>query len=225
MRMLRSPVGVTAGAAGVLLMLAWAGSTQAETGGAPVVVTITNAGVQLLPSQVGAGSVTFAITNRSSLARTLTVAGKKTALITPGKSARLVAAIPNSGTYLLLSYGAHHAAGLSSVLIVVDACTHPAATSVAVTMREGPIELSRTSVPCGTVTFTVTNTGTIVHGFVITGPNDASHFAPGGQGPRLAPGQTAQIVVTFATKGRAFYRCSEPEHDETYGESGFLSVA
>jgi hypothetical protein len=220
--MLSSPVTATACAAVLSVALTSAASTQAGIGGASVAVTITNAGLKLLPLQIPAGTVAFTITNKSSVARTVTVARKRSTLISPGHSDKLTASIPTGGTYLVLSYTARHTAPLSSALTVIDACTRPATTAIAVTMREGPTQLSSTSVPCGTVTFSITNAGTIVHTFQIDAPNETGLVL--GQGRQLNPGESATVTVRFARKGRAYYRCSEPEHDEEYGESGFLAI-
>jgi uncharacterized cupredoxin-like copper-binding protein len=81
---------------------------------------------------------------------------------------------------------------------------------------------SQESVPCGTVTFQVTNAGTIVHAFEIRTPDDPGRVA--GHTPPLQPGQSATLTVRFAVKGRADYSCSEYEHDERYGEIGYLAI-
>jgi hypothetical protein len=39
------------------------------------------------------------------------------------------------------------------------------------------------------------------------------------------PGQIASISVQFTSTGSALYRCSEPEHDQQYGETGSLTAA
>ena len=82
--------------------------------------------------------------------------------------------------------------------------------------------LSRSTVPCGAVTFVVTNVGTIVHTFWIFAPDNNSVAPRGGHGPRIKPGQTVRMTVNFTTTGRAFYECGEMEHGEIYGETGYL---
>jgi uncharacterized cupredoxin-like copper-binding protein len=197
---------------------------QTRAASSTVTVTITSSSILLAPMQVPAGTVVFKIANKGKIPRNFKIAGKSTPTIAVGKSATLRVALPKSGTYLYLSFGKGHTAGRSGVLTVVDTCTNPASASVTVQMQEAPMKLSRQTVPCGTVTFVITNAGTIIHTFQIDVPNSTGVVAPGGQGPRLDPGQTASITVRFTTKGSAFYRCSETEHDEQYGETGSLTV-
>ena len=202
-----------------------AAATQGiRAGSTTVAVTITSPRVTAAPVRVPGGTVVFKVSNRASVSQNFTIAGKSTADIPPGGSATLRVALPKSGSYLFLSYGKHHTAPASGVLAVTNTCSAPVSTSVSVQMQEGPMTLSRQTVPCGTVTFVITNGGTMVHTFQVTTPDNTAIIVPGGQGPRLNPGQSASIIVHFTTKGSAFYRCSETEHDEQYGETGSLKL-
>ena len=184
--------------------------TVAAQAAAPttLVVTITNAQVRVAQAPVHVGLVTFKVTNKSKTARDFRIAGKRTPRIAAGKSATLKVNVTKTGLVVYSS------AGLRGVLTFVDPCTKPATSTVSVQMAEAAMKLSQPSVPCGSVTFTVTNAGTIVHSFRIAGR----------QTPQIQPGQTASLTVQLATKGRVFYSCAEPEHDEMYGETGWIDV-
>lgn len=196
---------------------------QARAGTTTVVVTMTAFKLELAPPTVPVGSVVFKVVNRGKIRRDFKIGGKKTPRIATGKSATLKVEFAKKGTYSYFSAGPDRAARLSGVLVVGEPCTHPAASTVSAKLTGAPIGLSQATVPCGTVTFVVTNVGRVVHSFHITVP-DSTVDAPGGQGPPLNPGQTVRLTVHFTVKGIAIYYCGEPEHDELYDESGYLSV-
>jgi uncharacterized cupredoxin-like copper-binding protein len=66
---------------------------------------------------------------------------------------------------------------------------------VTVTATDLKFTLSRRSVPMGTVIFTVTNKGKLSHDFKIAGKKT----------PRLLPGHSATLRITFSKKGRYPY--------------------
>jgi uncharacterized cupredoxin-like copper-binding protein len=83
-------------------------------------------------------------------------------------------------------------------------------------MVEFAFQLSQTSVPCGTVTFTVKNIGQAEHDFVVNGvPNAATLLVP--------PGGSTTLVVTFTKSGTYGYICDVPGHDRL-GMVGNLTV-
>jgi uncharacterized cupredoxin-like copper-binding protein len=86
-------------------------------------------------------------------------------------------------------------------------------TKVTVTATEFKFKLSKTTVPTGTVIFTVVNRGKISHDFKIGGKKTKS----------LLPGQKATLKVTFKKKGRYGYICSLPGHAGA-GMKGVLGV-
>jgi uncharacterized cupredoxin-like copper-binding protein len=178
-------------------------------------VTITDTQLRVVQKPVRIGLVTFKVANKSKTARDFRIAGKKTPKIAPGKAATLRVTFTKTGLVVYSSTGSGRAL-LSGVFTFVDPCTTPVASTVSLQMREGTIQLSRPSVPCGSVTFAVTNAGTIVHTFQISAAN--------GRGQQLQPGQTANLTVQLTKKGRVFYSCAEPEHDEMYGETGWINV-
>ena len=129
--------------------------------------------------------------------------------------------IAKSGPYLYYSVGGAGGAARRGVLIVVDPCTKPTSSTVHVEMREAPITLSQTTVPCGNVTFVVTNAGSEVHNldlFQTNPPRTILHGSP------LDPGQTRSFAAHLTVKGSVNYLCGQPEHGEEYGEVGFLTA-
>jgi uncharacterized cupredoxin-like copper-binding protein len=191
---------------------------QADAGSTTIAVTMTDAKVKLAATRAPLGSVIFKIVNKGKIPRDFKISGKRTPKIASGKSATLNVEFTLTGTYSYYSVGQGHAGNLSGVFAVVDPCTKPAVSTVSVQLMEAPITLSQTTVPCGTVTFVVTNVGTIVHSFNVTADGRE------GLGPRLNPGQTVSMTVHFSVKGSALYYCAEPEHGELYGMVGYLTV-
>ena len=63
--------------------------------------------------------------------------------------------------------------GLAGLMVLASACSgaspSPSAggTAISATLKEYSIELSATTAPAGPVTFTVTNSGTMIHEFVV----------------------------------------------------------
>ena len=94
----------------------------------------------------------------------------------------------------------------------IAARSHATGTSVSVTSTEFKFKLSKTSVPAGSVTFTLTNHGKIPHDFKIGGKKT----------PLVKPGKSAKITVTLK-KGKAAYLCTVPGH-AALGMKGTLTV-
>src|SRR5713226_727111 len=87
------------------------------------------------------------------------------------------------------------AAALLAVVGVVAAPalgsrTHASATAVTVTATEFKFKLSKTSVPHGSVTFTVVNKGKLAHDFKISGKKT----------PLIKPGKSAKLTVTLKAR-------------------------
>jgi uncharacterized cupredoxin-like copper-binding protein len=109
------------------------------------------------------------------------------------------------------------AAALLAVVGVVAAPafgsrTHASATSVTVTATEFKFKLSKTSVPHGSVTFTVMNKGKLSHDFKIAGKKT----------PLIKPGKSAKLTVTLKA-GKAAYLCTVAGHAAA-GMKGTLTV-
>jgi uncharacterized cupredoxin-like copper-binding protein len=90
--------------------------------------------------------------------------------------------------------------------------THASGTAVTVTATEFHFKLSKTSVPHGSVTFTLVNKGKLGHDFKIGGKKTAV----------IAPGKTAKLTVTLKA-GKAAYLCTVPGHAAA-GMKGTLTV-
>ena len=94
----------------------------------------------------------------------------------------------------------------------IGARTHTTGTAVTVTATEFHFKLSKTSVPHGSVTFTVVNKGHVGHDFKIGGKKTAL----------IAPGKSGKVTVTLK-KGKAAYLCTVPGHAAA-GMKGTLTV-
>ena len=98
------------------------------------------------------------------------------------------------------------AAALLAVVGVVaapafGARTHATGTAVTVTATEFHFKLSKTSVPHGSVTFTLVNKGKLAHDFKIAGKKTAL----------LKPGKSQTLTVTLK-KGSNAYMCTVAGH-------------
>jgi uncharacterized cupredoxin-like copper-binding protein len=109
------------------------------------------------------------------------------------------------------------AAALLAVVGVVAAPSfgarnHATGTAVTVTATEFHFKLSKTSVPHGSVTFTLVNKGKLAHDFKIGGKKTA----------QIKPGKSAKLTVTLKA-GKAAYLCTVPGHAAA-GMKGTLTV-
>ena len=109
------------------------------------------------------------------------------------------------------------AAALLAVVGVVAAPalgsrTHATATAVTVTATEFHFKFSKTSVPHGSVTFTVVNKGHVAHDFKIGGKKT----------PLIKPGKSAKLNVTLKA-GKIAYLCTVAGHAAA-GMKGKLTV-
>jgi uncharacterized cupredoxin-like copper-binding protein len=94
----------------------------------------------------------------------------------------------------------------------LGARSHATGTAVTVTATEFHFKFSKTSVPHGSVTFTVVNKGHVSHDFKIGGKKT----------PLIKPGKSAKLTVTLK-KGKAAYTCTVPGHAAA-GMKGSLTV-
>ena len=90
--------------------------------------------------------------------------------------------------------------------------SHSAGAAVTVTATEFHFKLSKTSVPHGSVTFTVKNAGKLGHDFKIGGKKT----------PVIKPGKSAKLTVTLKA-GKQAYSCTVPGHAAA-GRKGTLKV-
>jgi hypothetical protein len=196
---------------------------RSKAGSFTVTVTITNSRVTLAPLTVPAGSVVFNIVNRANSARDFEIAGKKTPMIATGRSATLrVEVTKRPSPYFSVGPRQARLSGLVGVLV---ACTKPTTSTVDVQIISGKITLSHATVPCGTVTFVVTNkedpATQKIHEFDVDVPTDVKG---GASSPRLLPGQTAKVRISFPFKSDQVYYACRQGRDFEMGEEGFLVV-
>ena len=119
-------------------------------------------------------------------------------------------------------------AGLVGLVILATACgtatTSPSTTAITATLKEYAIELSTATAPAGSVTFTVTNSGTMVHEFVVlktdplaadlpltNGAVTEATYPKMGEVADLAAGATGTLTVTLAA-GHYSIICNLPGH-------------
>lgn len=223
--MLRSHVGV-----GVVWLLVVAAGFAAATfavsptpaSGTPqrgavakVTVTATEFKFKLSKKTVPVGVVEFRVVNKGRIAHDFKIAGKKTPLIRPGKSATLRVVFKKKGRYAYLcTVRGHAAAGMKGVL-AVGTSAPPRTTTTTTTTNPGPggtvqvsmfeygFTLSPSTVPSGNVTFVMTNTGTVTHNFDVEGVKP---------GPFLDPGMSGTMTVNLKAAQKYTYLCDVPGH-------------
>jgi uncharacterized cupredoxin-like copper-binding protein len=235
--MFRSKIGV--GAVGLLVAAAGFGVgtfalSAAPASGTPqradvttVKVTATEFKFKLSRTTVPVGVVVFQVVNKGKIKHDFKIAGKKTPLIRPGKSAMLRVVFHKKGRYAYLcTVPGHAAAGMKGVLGVGVNAPRPTTTTTAATTTTtitttttsaGPggtvqvsefefgFTLSPATVPSGNVTFVMKNAGTVTHNFDVSGVM---------AGPFLNPGESATMTVNLQG-GRAYsYLCDVPGHAE-----------
>ena len=188
-----------------------------------VTATITNSAIVFAPSYVPTGTVVITVINRSKDRRSFGVGARRTGPIGAGRSKRLTVTASGSGDWQFSSAavaGSHHIAGgsrrLTAALHLFEPCGDAAATTVDVQIDPsvGGLTLSPATVPCGTVTFDVTDVGT---------PNArllVSAAAPpvSGLAAQLNAGATTTLTVDFPAAAVA--RCAAVQ----VGGDGILVV-
>jgi uncharacterized cupredoxin-like copper-binding protein len=122
-------------------------------------------------------------------------------------------------------------AGLLGCMILASACStaaaspsSPSTTAIAATLKEYSIQLSSATAPAGSVTFTVTNAGTMVHEFVVlktdiaaadlplvNGAVAEANFTKMGEVADIAAGASGTLTVTLAA-GHYAIICNLPGH-------------
>jgi hypothetical protein len=198
------------------------GVAQAQAQASPftVIVTITNSELRLVPSTVPAGGVVFMVVNKAKSTRDFEVAGKQTPMIGAGKSATLRAVVAQR-PYRYVSVGPGHAP-LTGFLGVLKACANPTSSTVEVEITVGVIMLSESTVPCGTVTFVVTNKevpgSQDVHRFEVFVPTNAKT----GLSPLLHAGETAKMTIDIPIKAKVYYDDGVGRNNELGGAGSLI---
>jgi hypothetical protein len=195
-----------------------ADATQADPSQSTVLVRITSAAVEVAPVNVLAGPLVFRIANRGKVARDFAIGGKQTPQIAAGRSTTLTVNL-TKGFHTYSSVRRDHRGRVRGLLNALEPCTNPVETTVTVQMHQSPgsITVSHSAVPCGDVTFLITNTGSMV--------DDLHVFAElpqeKGASPELNPGQTARLTIRFAAKGIAHLESGDfPPVELEYGGDG-----
>lgn len=118
--MRRSSVGIRVSALVIvaLLVAGLAGSALAARASTPVKVTMSEFKFVLSTKTVSHGAVVFTITNKGKLPHDFKIAGKKTALIGPGKSGKLTVTLKAGKYPYQCTVAGHAAAGMKGVLSV-----------------------------------------------------------------------------------------------------------
>ena len=192
---------------------------------------------------VGFGKVTFNVVNKGKRPHSFKICtqttystaafacvGTATKTLAPGESAVLVADLAQGIHEYLSSVGRDAFKGMKGGLDVIEVfapdpvdttpetpCPGPKTTMVEVEMFEYGFKLSDDSVPCGTVVFHMTNTGTLEHNF-----NIARYAAFRAVGETLAPGFSGTMRVSLDPGSHA-YICDVPGHAFA-GQTGTLKV-
>jgi len=175
-----------------------------------VTATITNSRIVFAPSYVPTGTVVITVVNRTKDRRDFGVGARRTGAIAAARSERLTVTFSGSGERQFSSVaaaGSRHITGgsprLTAALHLFEPCRDASATTVDVQIDQsaGGLTLSPTTVPCGTVTFDVTDVDT---------PNARLLFsadAPPRSGltTQLNPGGTATLTVHFPATALAHF--------------------
>jgi uncharacterized cupredoxin-like copper-binding protein len=179
---------------------------------------------------VGA-TVVFKVTNKGKIGHDFRINGKKTKLLAPGKTQSITVKFAKKGAFTYLCTVTGHAklgmqgkfgVGVSAppptstTTTTTPTSTAPVGngnTTVNVNMVEYSFQLSQTSVPSGTVTFVIKNSGADVHNFDIQGVKS---------GAILSPGATETWTVRLPA-GQYLYTCDVPFHVDR-GMTGALTI-
>ncbi len=220
-------------AAAALFCAALFGAAVASAADTAVAVTLAGTKVTLSQKTVTLGAVRFTVVNKGKTPRKFSIAGKTTAAIAPGKTATLRVMFTDKGSHSYVSTG--RGAKAKGALVVIspfpqgtatpsgsssssssmaglNVCAHPVATTVTVHMTDGHFEFSTTTIPCGSVTFVMTNAGRLEHILSLGG----------GAKPGLQPGQSASMTVNLIP-GDQYWECGTFGHDDI-GEEGVLVI-
>ena len=179
---------------------------------------------------VPVGTVIFKVVNRGKLPHDFKIAGKKTPMIKPGKTATLKVSFKKKGSFTYVCTITGHASlGMKGALGIAvrptpstttappaAACANPVSTTVDADMYDYGYTLSSNTFHCGTVTFRLKNSGAVPHNLVL-------EDVPNGVSPLLDGGQSATWTVTINRVGRVNYLCTVPHHAEL-GMTGFVTT-
>jgi uncharacterized cupredoxin-like copper-binding protein len=210
--------------------------SSASAGKTTITVTMSEYKFKLSKSKnIPKGTVVFKLVNKGKIPHNFKINGKTSKLIAPGKTGSLTVVFKKKGSFAYLCTVTGHAKlGMKGVLGIATApvpttttttttsastCASPQATTVTVSEFEYGFTLSQATAPCGTITFVMTNNGSIVHDFILYGAQPATS----GLGPTLNPGQSATMQTVLDKAGAYQYICDVPHHAEL-GMTGTFTV-
>jgi plastocyanin len=232
--------------AGLVVAQLVAADSAKAAGGSTVRVRITDAKVILGPATVKPGKVVFRIADTGTQPHAFAIGGKSTPMLRHGVTDVLTVSLAKAGSYKAVArtaagkaFNAILAVGSAPQTILPStpptptktststtppassACAQPVTATVTVTIVPPRFNFSRTTIPCGTVTFVVTNTGQLTHSLEITAPAGAPTIATQ---PPIQPGQTQTFTINMTAKGIYPWQCGEREDNADDGEYGNLLV-
>jgi len=201
-----------------------------------IAVTANEWSFKLSKKTVPVGTtVVFKVTNKGKIGHDFRIAGKKTKLLNPGKSQLLTVKFGKKGKFTFdCTVTGHARLGMKGVFGVGvkppvgggggtttsagGTTTTPgnvgtAVTTVNVNMFEYGFTLSQSSIPSGTVTFVIKNSGAGVHNFDVNGVHS---------GALIGANATETWTVKMAP-GQYLYTCDVPFHVDK-GMTGAFTV-
>ncbi|MES1246323.1 MAG: cupredoxin domain-containing protein [Actinomycetota bacterium] len=209
-----------------------AGARTTSTHASKVTINVTASEwkFKLSKTSVPVGTtVVFKVTNKGKIGHNFVIAGKKTKLLNPGQTQSITVKFAKKGKFTYLcSVTGHAKLGMQGVFGVGVTPPPPttstttttttgnvgtAVTTVNVNMVEYAFQLSQATIPSGTVTFVIKNSGAEVHNFDINGVHS---------GALLSPGATETWTVKLAP-GQYLYTCDVPFHVDK-GMTGAFQV-
>jgi uncharacterized cupredoxin-like copper-binding protein len=186
-----------------------------------VTVVATEFKFALSKRSVNSGVVVFTVKNKGKILHDFKIAGKKTPLIKPGKSAVLRVTMKKGRFQYICTITGHARLGMKGAFAVGSSSGPPPpppptttttttttttvtgpSTTVNVDMFEYRFDLSPGTIPQGNVTFVITNRGQEPHNFDIAGVK---------AGAILAPGQTETWTIGLAARTYIIV-CDVPFH-------------
>jgi hypothetical protein len=188
-------------AAGLAAAAFWAPAGARAATPTRVTATITNSRIGFAPSYVPTGTVVITVVNRTKHRRDFGLGARRTGAIAAGRSERLSVTLSGSGErrfYSAAVAGSQITGGsrrLTAAIHLFEPCSDASATTVNVQIDQsaGGLTLSPTTVPCGTVTFDVTDVDTPNARLLVS----ANAPPRSGLTTQLNPGGTATLTIDF----------------------------
>jgi plastocyanin len=192
-------------------------------------------GFRLSRSTIAPGPVVFKVVNRGKVGHDFAIAGKRTRVLSPGQTANLTVRLTKARDYAYASsvrgQAAHGMRGVVTVRVVKSAapaapapapvaqtpgaqgsatklgtpCASPASSTVNVRMFDFGFTLTPTTVPCGSVTFVLVNSGQVAHNFDVETPTNGRAAFNGGT--TLLGGESGSQALTYSITGTFRYQC------------------